>query len=206
MYSIKLTLLSKDDAIRLAHQKLTLALRAFHTHSNKLTLLSRRIRLALLPRSIRLALLPCSIRLTLLSCRHPHGWGPLHEACANGHTAAVRVLLNAKADANLKDDCGRLPLHLACANGTPDMIELLLKKGANVNGRDVNGCTPIHYCVKVAQVSPTDIWSKHRVDETSYMDSLIVRKLLISIAGASLDAHLCTTASQVRVCILRSDL
>lgn len=83
--------------------------------------------------------------------RHSLGWTPLHQACAFGHSAAVKVLLDTKADPDFRDDLGRTPLHLACANGTPDQIRLLVSAGAKVNEREELGSTPLHYAVKTAQ-------------------------------------------------------
>ena len=39
-----------------------------------------------------------------VNCRHSLGWNALHAAVANGHWAAVRLLVESGADVNAKDE------------------------------------------------------------------------------------------------------
>ncbi len=85
----------------------------------------------------------------------------LHLACEHLNLAAIRALVAAGADLNLRDSFGQAPLHIAVgddidaviqANGSEFLFEttrLLLSLGADPNVRDNRGLTPrdiaVHY-------------------------------------------------------------
>ena len=70
----------------------------------------------------------------------------LHFATMSANLAVVRVLLDAGADPNVKDENGRTPLHFAAKNNTnPAVISTLLNAGANLEARTKSlGETPLH--------------------------------------------------------------
>ncbi len=55
---------------------------------------------------------------------------PLLRAASEGHIAAVRVLVEAGACLEARNDIGRTPLYIAAVNGRKDVVEYLLSKGA----------------------------------------------------------------------------
>jgi len=57
--------------------------------------------------------------------------------------AAVKMLLDAGADANAVTESGDTPLHAAANANEPDTIELLASRGADVNARNKAGQTPL---------------------------------------------------------------
>ncbi|XP_076107833.1 uncharacterized protein LOC143076084 [Mytilus galloprovincialis] len=59
------------------------------------------------------------------------GSHPLHIASFMGHTDIARLLLDHKANVNVKKKDETTPLFYACEVGHEDIIELLLEKGAN---------------------------------------------------------------------------
>lgn len=63
---------------------------------------------------------------------------PLHAAAAGRKLNAVRVLLEHKADVNLRQAGGWTALHSAAQAGDRELVELLLAHGATVNARADN--------------------------------------------------------------------
>ncbi|XP_011403628.1 PREDICTED: ankyrin-1-like [Amphimedon queenslandica] len=61
------------------------------------------------------------------------------------------LLLNAKANVNIKDAAGMTPMHKACFNGNKEMVQRLLENGANPNLCTLTGDTPLHtaFCGKI---------------------------------------------------------
>jgi ankyrin repeat protein len=58
--------------------------------------------------------------------------------------AVARLLLDAGADLEARDDFGETPLHHAAWLGNADLVALLLARGAQVNARDKDYDTPLH--------------------------------------------------------------
>ncbi|VDI65891.1 Hypothetical predicted protein [Mytilus galloprovincialis] len=68
---------------------------------------------------------------TLNSCvdttiKSASGWSVLHEACFEGHTNIVRLLITANVKLNDKAKFGSTPLHLACEKGHYETVKCLL--------------------------------------------------------------------------------
>ena len=77
------------------------------------------------------------------------GATPLFIACQHGQTAAVEVLLSAKADATLSDGTGATPLYVACQNGHLAAVELLLRlrptsDATALDAAKATGATPLY--------------------------------------------------------------
>eukprot|EP01038_Epipyxis_sp_PR26KG_P010974 gene10974-14742_t len=84
------------------------------------------------------------------------GMTPLMWASYHGHTFVhthiVKLLLAAKADANIHSKSGGSALHYAARVGHIAAIELLLAAGANVNAKNNWGQTPLHEAAFEGQV------------------------------------------------------
>lgn len=80
-----------------------------------------------------------------VNAANSYGETPLHVACLYGHSAAVRILLEARADVHAQstDGFGNMPAHLAACNGHVECLQLLLDYRADPQGRDGRGRTPL---------------------------------------------------------------
>jgi hypothetical protein len=82
---------------------------------------------------------------------------PLHIASRGGHFDAVKELVTAGADVNLRNPQGFTPLMLAVLSDRPDIAGYLIAKGADVDRRDDDGATPLsaaiyHGALKCAEI------------------------------------------------------
>lgn len=76
--------------------------------------------------------------------RDVHGNYALHEAVRSEDLAALNLLFEEGANANVTDIEGVAPLHRAARDGKLELAELLLKKGANPNMITKAGWSPLH--------------------------------------------------------------
>ena len=79
---------------------------------------------------------------------NPNGEGrltPLGLAAARGHLKTMRLLLEARASIDKRDDVvgGLTALHHACYRGHVDAVRLLLAEGANKEAEGDTGYTPL---------------------------------------------------------------
>lgn len=96
--------------------------------------------------------------------RNPLGSTPLHLAATNADPAVLKLLIEAGADVNARDDERATPLHMAAYAGRPAHARLLLEAGADVNATTVHGRTP------------SSVARKMRADETAAIIALWILK------------------------------
>ncbi len=77
-----------------------------------------------------------------LSARNAQKVTALHAGATRGDAEIVRMLLEAGADPNARQEGGFVPLHSAAANGNAPVVELLLKHGARADAKTDDGKTP----------------------------------------------------------------
>lgn len=85
-----------------------------------------------------------------VNCRNQDGSIPLGSIAGNGGEEITRMLLDAGADIEAKDDKGRTPLVRAVSYGHIDVINTLLDRGANIETRSLKGYTPLFDAVYAA--------------------------------------------------------
>jgi ankyrin repeat protein len=66
----------------------------------------------------------------------------LHAGASRGGAEIVKMLLEAGADPDAKQERGFVPLHSAAANGNAAVVELLLLHGAHADAKADDGKTP----------------------------------------------------------------
>jgi len=84
-------------------------------------------------------------KVTLKRCmsKNSRGETPLHLAAMHGKLDDVNLLLEKKADVNVKDNAGWTPLHEACQQGYLKIAETLLDAGALVDIPGYENDTPL---------------------------------------------------------------
>ncbi|MDR3285786.1 MAG: ankyrin repeat domain-containing protein [Holosporales bacterium] len=73
---------------------------------------------------------------------------PLHWA-ASRHIGIVRVLLEARADKDAKDNGGGTPLHWAVYYRQTEIVQVLLEAGADKDVQNKNGDTPLDLAIAI---------------------------------------------------------
>lgn len=84
---------------------------------------------------------------TYIDAKDEQGWTALREAVFQEHVAAVKLLLDKKADPNARDPKdGSTSLHWAAQVGNDEIVRALLKAGADPNLPDTfSGSTPLYF-------------------------------------------------------------
>ncbi|XP_052598796.1 ankyrin repeat domain-containing protein 31 [Peromyscus californicus insignis] len=106
---------------------------------------------------------PCSQGLykSAIKKRNAKGESQLHVASRGGNLSLVKVLIESRADVNLKDNAGWTPLHEASSEGFTDVIIELLKAGANVNCENIDGMLPLHGAAAGNHLKAAEILLEH---------------------------------------------
>ena len=65
-------------------------------------------------------------------------------AALSGNAGAVKVLLEAGADLEARNERGTTPLHKAALRGNAETVTVLLEAGADLEARNERGTTPLH--------------------------------------------------------------
>jgi len=71
------------------------------------------------------------------------GWTALMHAASFGHHEVCQMLIDAKAQINIKDDRGVDPLGEAAMHGHKEVCQLLIKANAEINAKYNNNWTPL---------------------------------------------------------------
>ena len=93
----------------------------------------------------------------------------LMAAVMNGDASeeVVKILIDAGADVNARNDYGATALHLYEWNANLEKMKLLIQAGADVNARDIYGRTPL-YNTRIAEQIQLLIDSGADVNATDY--------------------------------------
>lgn len=101
----------------------------------------------------------------MIDVRDGQGRTPLAHAAAQGHTDAVRLLLEAGADVDLCGDDGRSALHWSAVYGHSEVVVTLAGAAASPDSEDASGCTPLDLAVASGCQFPNIRATRDGVDE-----------------------------------------
>ena len=73
--------------------------------------------------------------------KNNYGWTPIHRAAREGHTDAVKLLMDHGANNDVKDNDGETPIYWAAVKGHTGTVKLLLSAGADPQIADDKGKT-----------------------------------------------------------------
>ncbi|HEU0047831.1 MAG TPA: ankyrin repeat domain-containing protein [Nitrososphaera sp.] len=83
------------------------------------------------------------------------GAASIQSAAAGGHTKIVKMLLEHRADPNIRERGGYTPLHAAAQNGDEDMIRILLFGGADLMLKSHDGKTALDLSIAAGHEKAT---------------------------------------------------
>lgn len=110
-----------------------------------------------------------------------NGSRPIHSAASRGTAEHVRIILDAGASIDSKNESGRTPLHWAADGMNWDVVELLLEKKANPNLKtDEAGITPLDMA-HLARKMPHWKRRQNETKGTAQWDDEKVEKLLLRL-------------------------
>ena len=82
---------------------------------------------------------------------------PIQSAAAAGHVKIVKMLLEHRADPNVREQGGYTPLHAAAHNGDETMIRALLYGGADQDVKSNDGKTPLNLAREAGHTKAAEI-------------------------------------------------
>ena len=91
-----------------------------------------------------------------VAARNPSEVRPLHSAAAADATEICRLLLDAGAAPDARQQGGYTPLHAAAQHGNADLVVLLLDRGADPRARTAKGLLPADLALEQGHVLVAD--------------------------------------------------
>lgn len=94
---------------------------------------------------------------------YTHDCCPIHVA-SQGKPEIVKMLLDAGAQVNVKDNRGNLPLHHAAMKGHSAIIKTLMEAGSEINVQEKNGWSPLHCAAYWCHPEAVEVLIEHGCD------------------------------------------
>jgi hypothetical protein len=99
------------------------------------------------------------------------GWTPVLFAAHRGDARLLSLLLDSRADMNIKCNQGNTALHLAARRGNLDVLTLLHSRGADLEAQNAQGWTPLMWTAIAGHPSVASTLLDVNADANSMRDS-----------------------------------
>ncbi|CAC5403937.1 unnamed protein product [Mytilus coruscus] len=96
--------------------------------------------------------------------------GVLFFACETGHTEAVQMLINNKADIN-KCRAGKSPLYIACQKGHAEVVHMLIINKADINKCKDTGKSPLYIACQKGHTEVVQMLITNKADINKCKDT-----------------------------------
>ena len=100
------------------------------------------------------------------NCMDQNGNSLLHYAASIDNLQAAILLLQNRADVNIRNREKATPLHIACVKGNYLIVDLLLSNGADINAVAKGGMTPLMYSARQGIRKIVNLLIENGADET----------------------------------------
>lgn len=95
---------------------------------------------------------------------------PISEAIRNDNFEALKLLVEAGADVNVKGAKGMTPLHYAVVGvDSYDMAYYLVAQGADINAKDASGATPLEEMILMGSAYRENVYREDRLAMALYL-------------------------------------
>ena len=113
----------------------------------------------------------------------------------------VEVLLEHKADPNLRDKKGNTPLALAIRKSNDEAVQLLLARKADPQSTDFNGNTPLHFAASSGNESGAELLLAHKANPNAKnQDALTPVHLVAETTSTNLLMLLLERGGDINAC------
>ena len=108
----------------------------------------------------------------------------------NDSPECARLLLEAGANPEARDDRGKTPLIVACQTAGTRSISVLLEYGADVNALSARGATPLHTCFYFGNLQPFEALMGKGMPEGFSAPKLNASRVFSSVEGEAVTGYL----------------
>ncbi len=112
-----------------------------------------------------------------VNCQNGFGAHALLCSSSQGHKEIVEMLINMKANTELKTKYGATPLIAACETGHTEIAEILIKSGANINACDIGGRNALETASLRGKKEVVELLKKYGSEEISEDKKLEIKIL-----------------------------
>jgi len=127
---------------------------------------------------------------------HPASYS---DCCGCRDFQVLKLLIDAGADVNIRDEKGHTPIHEAALHTNIEFMKILIGKRADVNVKDEKGWTPLHWAVSNRHFQVVKLLIDAGADVNIRDERIIMeKKFLLGHCNMVIKRLLCILKSTVR--------